>query len=132
VDEQAIPALIEELAQSWNAHDMRRFAACFAEDADFVNVAGHWLRGRDEIERTHTRAHEGAFRTSALEFEPASIREIAPGVWVAHVKWRMVGHTVGGPQRTSEPREGVQSFVVRERDGGLEVVASHNTDTIRR
>jgi hypothetical protein len=46
VDEQAIAALVGEVERAWNSHDMSRFAACFAEDADFVNVRGWWWRGR--------------------------------------------------------------------------------------
>jgi uncharacterized protein (TIGR02246 family) len=30
---------------------MKRFAACFAGDADFVNVGGMWWQGREEIEQ---------------------------------------------------------------------------------
>ena len=46
MDERAIAALVGEVEQAWNTHDMSRFAACFAEDADFVNVRGWWWRGR--------------------------------------------------------------------------------------
>ena len=41
----ALAALVSEVEQAWNAHDISRFAACFAEDADFVNVRGWWWRG---------------------------------------------------------------------------------------
>ena len=132
MDEQAISALIGEIEQSWNMHNIERFAACFAKDADFVNVAGDWLRGRDEIERAHERVHKGPFRNSTLTLNVASVRQIAPDVAVVIVTWRMVGHDFGGPQRTSDPRNGVQSFVIRDRNGRLEAVASHNTDTIQR
>ena len=43
-------ALVVEIEAAWNSHDMSRFAACFAADADFVNVAGAWWHGREEIE----------------------------------------------------------------------------------
>jgi uncharacterized protein (TIGR02246 family) len=51
MEEQAVTDLVGEVEQGWNTHDMARFAACFAEDADFVNVRGWWWRGREEIER---------------------------------------------------------------------------------
>ena len=36
----------EGLVQAWNAHDMKAFASFFADDADFVNVAGlRWKGG---------------------------------------------------------------------------------------
>ena len=130
MDEQAVAALVGEVGQGWNTHDMTRFAACFAEDADFVNVRGWWWRGRENIERNHALFHETIFRNSTMELELAAAKEVGSGVVVAHVQWRMLGHEVGGPQQTSEPRVGIWSWVIRDRDGVLEVVSSHNTDTM--
>jgi uncharacterized protein (TIGR02246 family) len=121
---------VREVEQAWNSHDMSRFAACFAEDADFVNVRGWWWRGRGEIERNHALIHDTIFSDSNMELEPASTKEIATNVVVAHVKWRMVGHELGGPQQTPEPRAGIWTWVIRDRDGRPEIVASHNTDTM--
>jgi uncharacterized protein (TIGR02246 family) len=106
VDEQALEALVGEVEQAWNAHDMSRFAACFAEDADFVNVRGWWWRGRGEIELTHALLHETMFSDSFMELERAATKEVGAGVVVMHVKWRMVGHERGGPQETSEASNG--------------------------
>jgi len=131
VDEQAVATLVREVEQAWNTHDMRRFAACFAEDADFVNVRGWWWRGRDEIERTHALLHETIFRDSRIGLECAAIKEVGSGVVVAHVKWRMVGHEVGGPEQTAKPRAGIWSWVIRDQDGRSEIVASHNTDSMQ-
>jgi uncharacterized protein (TIGR02246 family) len=130
VDGRDLAGLVTEVEQAWNAHDMSRFAAFFAEDADFVNVRGWWWRGRGEIEQKHALFHETIFSDSTMALELASVREVAPDVVVAHVKWRMVGHEVGGPEQTPEPRIGIWSWVIRDRDGGVEIVSSHNTDTM--
>jgi len=82
VDEQALEALVGEVEQAWNAHDMSRFAACFAEDADFVNVRGWWWRGRGEIEPTHALLHETMFSDSFMELERAATKEVGAGVVV--------------------------------------------------
>jgi len=103
---------------------MSRFAACFAEDADFVNVRGWWWRGRGEIEPTHALLHETMFSDSFMELERAATKEVGAGVVVMHVKWRMAGHERGGPQQTSEPRTGIWSWVIRDREGRLEIVSS--------
>jgi uncharacterized protein (TIGR02246 family) len=76
VDEQRIAALVGEVERAWNAHDMSRFGACFAEDADFINVRGWWWRGRGEIERNHALLHETIFNNSSMELERASTREV--------------------------------------------------------
>jgi uncharacterized protein (TIGR02246 family) len=130
VDDQAIATLVAEVERAWNSHEMSRFAACFAEDADFVNVRGWWWRGRGEIEEHHALLHETIFSGSSMKLEHAATREVGAGLVVAHVKWRMVGHEVGGPQQTSEPRSGIWSWVIRDHDGRPEIVSSHNTDTM--
>lgn len=129
VDEQAVAALVGEVERAWNTHDMHRFAACFAPDADFVNVMGWWWKGRDDIEGKHTLIHETIFRDSTMALECEAIKHVGSGVAVAHVTWSMVGHEAGGPEQTSEPRKGIWSWVIRDRHGRLEIVSSHNTDT---
>ena len=130
MDQAAVDALVDEVEQAWNTHDMARFAACFTEDADFVNVRGWWWRGRAEIERSHALLHETIFSESSMKLETAASKEVVPGVVVAHVRWRTVGHEVGGPQQTADARIGIWSWVIRDRSGELEIVSSHNTDTM--
>jgi SnoaL-like domain len=60
VNQKDADGLVREIEDAWNSHDMRRFAACFAADADFVNVVGAWWRGRAEIEEKHySRSRKG-------------------------------------------------------------------------
>lgn len=130
LNEPDAAALVAEIEAAWNTHDMTRFAACFAADADFVNVAGAWWHGRDEIRRRHTTSHAGRFKDSTMQMRLASFKEVGPGVGVAHVAWQLDGHAESGPQRSSETRRGIFSWTVRERDGALEIVSSHNTDVL--
>jgi uncharacterized protein (TIGR02246 family) len=129
-EEKALAELVADVEKAWNSHDMSRFAARFAEDADFINVRGRWWQGREEIEQRHTLLHETIFRESSMSLELASTREVCPGVVLAHVRWRMIGHEFGGPDHTSDPRTGIWSWVVRDRDGSAEIVSSQNTDTV--
>ncbi len=122
--------MVEEVADAWNSHDMRRFAACFAADADFVNVGGAWWRGRDEIEERHAASHAGPFEESVLTPVLAAFKEVGPEIGVAHVTWELRGHRASGPRRTTEARRGIWTWTVRERDDRLEIVASQNTDVL--
>lgn len=131
LNEESAAALVADVEAAWNAHDMTRFAASFATDADFVNVAGAWWRGREEIEQRHTASHAGRFKDSTMQMRLASFKEVGPGVGVAHVAWQLDGHAESGPRRTAETRRGIFSWTVRERGGGLEIVSSHNTDVLK-
>ena len=62
----AVQALADAVVESWNSHDMARFGALFAEDADFVNVVGHQQKGRTAITQAHVQLHATIFRNSRL------------------------------------------------------------------
>jgi len=130
VKEADVSAVVDEVEAAWNTHDMKRFAACFADDADFVNVGGMWWRGREEIEQKHAAVHAGRFKESSMQMQLAAFREIAPGVAVTHITWQLDGHGESGPTRTTETRRGVMSWTVRDRDGKVEIISSHNTDVL--
>lgn len=42
-----------EYAAAWNANDMARFGALYAEEARHVTMGGEFLRGRDQIVAAH-------------------------------------------------------------------------------
>ncbi len=132
VDETKVEALVQEVQAAWNTHDMKRFAACFSEDADFVNVAGAWMRGREDIEAKHTAAHASHFANSTMQMQLASFKRVGSGVSVMHVTWQLEGHGESGPRRTTDTRRGIWSWTIRDRDGRLEIVSSHNTDILDR
>jgi uncharacterized protein (TIGR02246 family) len=55
--------LIAGFASAWNAHDMNALAMLFREDGTFVNVAGSYEKGREEIKLTAARnTHIGQLR----------------------------------------------------------------------
>lgn len=130
MSEPDIRAVVTEIEAAWNTHDMRRFAACFAADADFVNVGGMWWRGREEIEEQHAVLHAGRFRPSRIALQLAEVREIAPGVAVAHLRWTLTGHEASGPRRTTDTRQGVWTWTLLSHDGHVEIAAAHNTDSL--
>jgi uncharacterized protein (TIGR02246 family) len=121
--------LVARAETAWNRHEMAAFSDLFSADADFVNVAGWWWRGRDEIEAMHTRLHETIFSESQIEMRILGTRQIDDLVYVLHVGWTMVKQSAGGVRHASGPRDGIWTWIVRAGDR-FEIVASHNSDTI--
>ena len=130
VKREDVSGLVDEIEAAWNSHDMSRFAACFAADADFVNVAGMWWRGREEIEEKHAARHADVFKDSMMRLELAAFKEVGSGVGVMHVRWQLDGHGESGPRRTTDTRRGIWSWTVRGQGSKLEIVSSHNTDVL--
>jgi uncharacterized protein (TIGR02246 family) len=129
MNESQAVALVAGVEAAWNAHDMTRFAECFSEEADFVNVGGWWWRGRQEIEQNHAVLHSTLFKDSTMSLQLAAYKQVSPKIAVVHVKWVMEGHAQSGVEQTADARLGIWSWVTRVRDGRAEIVSAHNTDT---
>lgn len=129
-------------ATSWNAHDMGAFGKLFAADADFVNVTGILMKGRNEIQSHHAWSHGaipesthvpqtlsknyGIFKHSTMKFNQVDVRFLRKDVAVAHVNWKL-----SGDSRTTTPRHGVFLFVLTQQNGGWLIATAQNTEINR-
>ena len=126
-DTEALRDMAREMAESWNAHDMRRFAALFTDDADFVNVAGtHW-KGRTQIEAAHARLHVGQFRESVLAIDQVAVQFPTRDMALVHVMWNMRGDR-NADETARQPRSGVFSWLVAWTADGWRIRSAHNTN----
>ena len=126
-DAEPLRAVAREMAESWNAHDMRRFAALFTNDADFVNVAGtHW-KGREQIEAEHARLHAGQFRESVLGVDEVAVQFPTRDMALVHVLWNIRGDR-NADDTARQPRGGVFSWVVLRTPQGWRIRSAHNTN----
>lgn len=125
-----IEKTIVNLADSWNRHDMATFAAQCSDEADFVNVVGmHW-RGRSQIEAHHVALHRTIFRNSTLRYLDNSLRPLANGVVLAHIRWEMSGHESPPGSHFAAVRRGVITAVLVEESQGWLITAFQNTDIV--
>jgi uncharacterized protein (TIGR02246 family) len=127
-DESAVRALVDQFADSWNRHDMKAMHELDTEDVEWINVVGHYWRGKDTVYKGHTAIHKGMSATTTAEVESATIRSIAPNVAMAvatmhfsaatdpRVKW-----IAGVPNKTRA------SFTMVRRDGIWKIVHFQNT-----
>lgn len=121
--------VIQNFASCWNRHDMAAFAALFAPDAEFVNVAGMWWRGRAEIQAAHEFTHSSRFKDSRLSILETEVRLPAEGVALARARWKLEGHI--GPDGSALPRRnGLLFSVLQYKAGGWLIIDTQNTDII--
>jgi uncharacterized protein (TIGR02246 family) len=114
------------LAAAWNRHDMTGFASLFHDDAAFVNVAGTYMRGREEIERVHAAAHAGPFRNSTLSAKLQDARDLGPGVVLAHVSTELRGDD----RAPGQARGTLMTLVLERRNTNWKITAIHNTNVV--
>ena len=140
--EASVRNVVAGFATAWNNHDMDSFGKLFAPDADFVNVAGILMKGRQEIQSHHAWSHGaipesthppqtlsrnyGIFKNSTMKFDTIEVRFVQKNVAVAHVNWQL-----SGDSRTSTPRRGVLLFVLNRGNEGWQIAAAQNTEINR-
>ena len=133
---------VEGFATDWNHHDMDAFGKLFAPDAEFVNVIGIVMKGRQEIQMHHAWAHGaipkttqvpgtkpanyGIFKNSTMKFDAIEMRFLRSDVALAHVKWQLLRDT-----RTATPRRGVLLFVLTHGNNGWLIDSGQNTEINR-
>ena len=127
-DEAEIRNVQARQAEAWNRHDARAYADLFAEDGDVVNVVGWWWKGRAEIESKLQAAFAHVFRESALTIAGVDVRFLTPEIAIAHVRWTMTGAKT--PPGIPEPREGIQTQVLRKTAGRWLIAAFQNTNAV--
>jgi uncharacterized protein (TIGR02246 family) len=121
--ERIVSDLIGDLEKAWNAADGAGFARPFAEDADFVNIRGEHFRTRDAIAEGHQIIFNTIYKGSVVRYQVIRVREIAPGVLLAHVKSTLKAPT--GPL-AGEHRSLFTVVLVQGQDA-WRIAAFHNT-----
>jgi ketosteroid isomerase-like protein len=141
-NEASVRNVVAGFATAWNNHDMDSFGKLFAPDADFVNVTGILMKGRQEIQSHHAWSHGaipesthvpqtlpknyGIFKGSTMKFDTIEVRFLQKDVAFAHVKWQLFGDA-----RTLTPRRGIFLFVLNRGKQGWQIATAQNTEINR-
>jgi len=85
-DRTAAETIAAALTAAWNGADGEAFAAQFAGDADFVNIFGMHVVGRDEIGKIHQTIFDTIYLGSQNQFTVEEVRPLCDHAAVAHVR----------------------------------------------
>lgn len=118
-----VDRLLAEMAETWGRGDAKAWAALFAGDVEFVDVLGRVNHGRDGVEDVQRRNFATIHQGSTITPERLSVRELADGVALAHVRGTM--RNPAGP--LAGETVSTQTLVLTRREGGWRVQAFHNT-----
>lgn len=122
-DETAIKQLVQQVQDGWNAHDGAAFSAPFAADADYVVVNGMKIKGRDEIEKGHTRIFTTIYKDSRNIASVKGIRFLRPDVAVVHLEWSLEYGAAGEKKND----RAMNSWVVTKDKGKWSIASFQNT-----
>jgi uncharacterized protein (TIGR02246 family) len=122
-DEHAIQQLLQDWVAAWNAHDMRKMADLYSEDADFVVITAQHLHGREEIYSYHNELHKGLFKDSQRKASWTDLRFIRPDVSVGHIYFEPPD-----PKATGRATRTALALVVMTKESGKwQIVSFQNT-----
>lgn len=122
----AIESVIQGISDSWNNHAGVGIGDAFTEDADFVNIFGMHFSGRDVIEERHVVILNTFLRGTTLEILGTQLREVQPGLVIAHVRWSLGGFQGEGVD-SDKISEGIFTEVFVQTDEGWRITACQNT-----
>jgi uncharacterized protein (TIGR02246 family) len=117
--------LTDAFAENLNAHDPAALGELFTEDAEFVNIMGMRMRGRQGIVDGHAWAFNGPLRGRRVRFDHVDALGVTDEVTVLH------GHCIR-EREPDAPAEGLPDgtsmlvFVTRRGPHGWQIVAATN------
>ena len=114
-------------AEAWNKHDAKALSELYAEDGDFVDFMGHWLRGRQAVEQAHEAIFKTVMRQSRETLSEINTRFIKPDVAVVHCVWMLEGQ-LNPHGETVPPRRGRLLIIVQQNGEKWQIVSSQNTE----
>jgi uncharacterized protein (TIGR02246 family) len=128
-DEKAIRDVETRWETAWNHHDVAGMAGLFAPDADVINLAGEWFRGRDAFAKDLQGLHSGKVKESVWQTEATHIKFVTADTAIVHTYFN--SHGDKNPDGTPmPPRRGIFTRVEVKRDGHWLILASQATNIV--
>jgi uncharacterized protein (TIGR02246 family) len=127
-DRVAIAHTYANLVSAWNTHDARAFAATFAEDADFTNVAGTHTEGRSSVEAFHAPLFASIFKESHQTATIRSIRFLTANLAAVDVDCEMTGAKASDGTPRPYRKALINSVMARQGDGSWLILVLHNSE----
>jgi len=126
-DIESLKDLTGKWEKYWNTHNMDSMGTLLTDDVDFVNVAGRWLKGKQETVEYHKGRHKVVFKESIWITDSVSIKYVKPDLAIMHIVWGITGDV--NPDGTArKPRHGIFSWVVTKNDNRWSILAVHNVN----
>ena len=116
----AILAVMTDSAAGWNAGDLDRFMAVYADDATYVTGKG-LVRGKAAIADRYRRSFAAGGNTRGrLSFAEPAFRPIDPAHMLFWARWVLT--PVSGKEES-----GMTSLVFERRPEGWRIIADHSS-----
>ena len=117
--------LTDAFAEKLNAKDPAALGELFTEDAEFVNIMGMRMRGRQGIVDGHAWAFKGPLRGRRIRFDQVDALSVTEDVTVLHCHC-IREREPGAPAEGLPDGASMLVFVTRRGPQGWEIVSATN------
>jgi uncharacterized protein (TIGR02246 family) len=130
-DDATIAALITSQAETWNRHDAAAWVAPFDADAEFVNIVGMRLSGKEQIQQRHAELFQSIFSHSSVVVTTGKLTRLGADAAVVDTVYELRGYDRLPPGIRPTDADGTlrtrMRYVLTHRSDGWHVVAAQNT-----
>ena len=114
-----IMAAMTASAAGWNAGDLDRFMAVYADDTVYA-TKDELLRGKAAVTARYRPGFVGTRNLRGrLSFEPLAFRTVSPAHQLLVARWRLVGGV--------KDEQGLTTLLWERRPGGWRIISDHSS-----
>jgi uncharacterized protein (TIGR02246 family) len=130
-DDAALTALIAQQADTWNRHDAAAWSAPFEPDAEFTNIMGMLLSGREQIEKRHAELFLGIFGHSSVVITTRKVTRLGADAALIDTVYELRGYERLPPGIFATDADGTlrtrMRYAVTLKGGDWHIAAAQNT-----
>jgi uncharacterized protein (TIGR02246 family) len=126
-------SLVGNFRQAFNSHDPNMLSALLTEDGEWIDVIGHTMIGRKEIEHQHVYPFITVLKEARLDVKSHRSKWITDEIVSIDIKWESSGHRTPEGVPISTIRYGLLNVIAKiVKDGVdtilLKIIIAHNND----
>lgn len=126
-DSAAIKMLLSKFTDGFNGHDAAAVGALFADNADFTNLRGASLHGREKIQANFVTLFRTILKDAKRTDSPRDIRLLTPTLAAIDSDATIDGSLA--PDGKPNPlRKGLMSWIVTKQGGAWHILIFHEQD----
>ncbi|MCC6491022.1 MAG: SgcJ/EcaC family oxidoreductase [Candidatus Hydrogenedentes bacterium] len=125
-DSKAILDIIKAQEAAWNKHDMDAFTKSYRDDAEGINIAGMYWRGKPELLKHLSDYHKTIFKDLEETLEEVKVHSIGDRYAIAVSIWNVGAFIAPNGVEVPACRHRSTLVLAKETDG-WKVVHFHNT-----
>jgi uncharacterized protein (TIGR02246 family) len=127
-DESIVRNVLAEYTVSWNRHDTAAIGRLFAENCDYVDMAGvHWKGVQESVQR-HGELFQNRLKTAVRTLTGAEVSFSTPDVALVHATWDVTGWSRPTGKAVPVLKE-ITTMRVVKTDGKWLITDFHDTDS---